>query len=501
MLDRAKARKEPWDVVVIGGGATGVGCVLDAASRGLDVLLLEAADFGKGTSGRSTKLIHGGVRYLAQGNIPLVREALRERHTLRSIAPHHVQVQEFVLPCYGTFEKFLYAAGLKLYSLLAGDRSFGTTRLLSRSETIARMPGLKRTGLKGGVLYHDGRFDDARLLIDMAVTAEEQRAVLLNYAPVRSIDRNEQGRAVGVTFEDLESGERIAVRARVVINAAGIFSTEVASLCGERKGPKLSFSQGVHVVFDQEVFQTNDALLIPKTRDGRVLFAIPWHDKVLAGTTDTPIKSPKLEPAALPGEVDLILETFSQYAANAPGRKDVRSVFAGVRPLVDPGNGEATKKMSRGHSISVTIPGLVSVTGGKWTTYRLMAEETVDLAVEDAGLSCSSCRTPELEILNREVSRDADAELLVEGFDYTPEDVVRAVREEMARSIDDVLARRTRLLLLDAKAAMASAPAVAAIMAEELGWSAEERVRKLEEFESIARNYFVSADQASGSEI
>ena len=508
MLESVKAHREPWDVVVIGGGATGVGCALDAASRGLSVLLLEAADFGKGTSGRSTKLIHGGVRYLAQGNIALVREALRERSILRLLAPGHVKPLDFLIPCYSTFEKFYYAAGLFAYTFLAGRRSFGMPRILSKPETLREIPGVMSEGLRGAVRYHDAKFDDTRFLIDLAVTASERGAVILNYAPVTSVAAGSDSESAALVFRDLESGAEHKAEARVIVNAAGVFCADVAGFCKGADQPELSFSRGAHLVFERDKLPSDAAMLIPKTPDGRVLFAIPWHGRVLAGTTDTPVGKAEPEPEASEEEIRLILNTFSSYLENPVSREDIRSVFAGIRPLVGSSGSEQTSTISREHFISVSARRFVTVTGGKWTTYRSMAEETIDRAIEEAGIESGPSRTEDVSIPDRRVAEvqeiiaanPALSAPLADGFEYSLADVVHAVRNEMARDPEDVLSRRTRLLLIDAEAALEALPKVTEIMALELGWSGEEKLRRSEEFRKTAMRYVVSeSDQSDRS--
>ena len=458
-----RAHGGPWDIVVIGGGATGTGIALDAASRGYATLLLEQSDFGKGTSSRSTKLIHGGVRYLAQGNLPLVMEALRERRILLRNAPHLVRLLPFVVPAYRWWELPFYGAGLKLYSLLALEQS----HLLSRRETLERLPGAQADGLRGGILYCDGQFDDARLLIHLALTAIEQGAVLLNYAPVFEASRG------GVRFRDAETGEEHAAEARIVINAAGPFADEVRRLADPKAAPILAPSQGIHIVLDRSFLPSESALLVPRTPDGRVMFAIPWHGHTLIGTTDTPVREAPLEPVAQESEIEFLLELAGRYLAKKPGRADIRSVFAGIRPLVG-GGGASSAALSRDHTIRLETSGILTIAGGKWTTYRRMAEDCVDRAAAVAGLPRRPCRTRELAI-----HRWTD--------DRPP--LVRAVRDEMARTVEDVLARRTRTLFLDARAAIAQAPDAARILAGELGRDAAWERKQVAAFEEVAGGY------------
>lgn len=484
-LQRIRERSEPWDIVVVGGGATGVGCALDAASRGLDVLLLEQHDLGKGTSSRSTKLVHGGVRYLRQANISLVREALKERGILLRNAPHVVHTQEFIVPCYGIWDKLFYGLGLKAYDLLAGRSSIGKSRILSRGKTLARLSGLKRKGLTGGVLYHDGQFDDTRLLIDMARTASSNGACIMNYARVSALTQGD-GHLTGVNFEDVESGETHTVSAKAVINASGAFCDTVRRLSASAAKPVVTFAQGAHIVLDRSFLPSNSAVMVPKTSDGRVLFCIPWHDHVLVGTTDTPVDSASLEPEALDAEIDFILETAGKYLAKRPTRTDIKSVFAGIRPLISQADVSNTAALSRSHEMFVDASGLITITGGKWTTYRRMAEDAVNEAVRIGGLNPAECTTATLRIENNVA---APGDQLHPELPYTDADVIRAVRDEIARTVEDVLARRTRALFLNAQAAIAIAPEVAAIMAVVLGQNDDWIKTQLADFQAVAEKY------------
>lgn len=485
ILKRIRKRTEPWDIIVIGGGATGVGCALDAVSRGYDVLLLEQHDFGKGTSSRSTKLIHGGVRYLRQGNISLVREALKERGILLRNAPQIVHAQEFIVLCYGLRQKLMYGIGLKLYDLLAGKYSIGRSRILSRHETLERLPALKSAGLTGGVLYHDGQFDDARLLIDMARTAGEKGACFINYARVTSFVK--RGTTIsGVEFEDVETGEMFAVAAKCVINATGAFCDAVRHLSDTSAQPVITFAQGSHIVLDRRFLRSDTAIMIPKTSDGRVLFCIPWHEHVLVGTTETPVNSASLEPEALDTEIDFILKTAGEYLTSRPTRGDILSVFAGIRPLVRRGDVKNTSSLSRSHEMFVDGSGLITITGGKWTTYRRMAEDAVNKAAIVGKLKAAHCITATLCI---ESTVTLIAEPLHPDLPYSSADVVQAVRSEMARTVEDVLARRTRALFLNARAAIEAAPRIAEIMAVELGRDQEWCAAEIERFTETATRY------------
>ncbi len=512
MWGRIEAHPNAWDMIVVGGGATGVGVAIDAASRGYEVLLLEQSDFGKGTSSRSTKLAHGGVRYLEKGDIGLVMEALKERGLLLQNAPHLVRDLAFVVPNYDWWEAPFYGLGLKLYELLAGKYGFGNSRILSREETLEHLPTLKTEGLRGGAVYYDGQFDDARLLIHMAATAYEQGAVLLNYVAVTGLTKDTQGFVNGVNARDVETGREFHAAAKVVINATGAFSDRLRLLAESGAAPMIAPSQGIHLVFDSAFLAGESAIMVPHTSDGRVLFAIPWHGHTLVGTTDTPIKAATLEPVAMEEEVDFILSTAGQYLVKAPTRDDVLSVFAGIRPLVRATNAATTAALSRDHVIHIDRSGLVSIMGGKWTTYRHMAEDCVDQAATLAQLPERACVTHQLHIHGfhsdakqlgalRVYGSDADeirklvegdgslGDLLHPALPYVKAEVVWAARREMARTVEDVLARRTRALFLNARAAIEMAPAVAALMASELGWDETAQARQVDAFRAVAANY------------
>jgi glycerol-3-phosphate dehydrogenase len=518
-LRRILDRDEPWDMVIVGGGATGVGIAVDAAARGYAVCLFEQSDFGKGTSSRSTKLVHGGVRYLRQGNVSLVMEALKERGILRQNAPHLVREVAFVVPNYVWWEAPFYGIGMKVYDLLAFRYRFGTSRRLGRDEVLALIPTLEPDGLRGGVVYHDGQFDDARLLINLAQTAEEQGAVLLNYAAVVGLTRDADGFADGVVVEDRESGRRHTARARCVINATGAFSDAVRWLDDPAAPPLIAPSQGVHVMLDRSFLAGDSAIMVPRTSDGRVLFAIPWHGHTLVGTTDTPVPAPSLEPVAQEHEIDFILETASRYLTRRPTRADVLSVFAGIRPLVKAPDAPSTAALSREHTIEVSKSGLLTIAGGKWTTYRKMAEDCVDHAATLARLDERPCATRTLRVHGYHANPEQFGELSYYGSDApglqelmnaAPElgrrldpalpvygaQVVWAVRHEMARTVDDVLARRTRALLLNARAAIAMAPAVARLVAAELGRDEAWQKEDVEQFTGMARRYLPTSGGA-----
>jgi len=512
MLASLGRRRGPWDIAIIGGGATGMGIAVDAASRGYSVVLLEQGDFGAGTSSRSTKLVHGGVRYLQQGNLSLVREGLRERSILRRNAPHLVTSLRLVIPAYEWWERPWYGAGLKLYDLLASRSDFGPSRLLSRAATLRLLPTMQPAGLRGGVLYHDGQFDDARLLIHLAWTAADRGAVLLNYAPVLGLTTNPAGTVDGILARDLESGRELRLPARVVINATGAFADAVRRLAAPGVDAMVAPSQGTHIVLSHEFLPGSTAIMVPRTRDGRVLFAIPWRGHTLIGTTDTPIPHPLVEPRPLAQEIDFLIDTIGRYLRQAPVRADVLSVFAGIRPLLGGQQARGTAELSRDYTIRVDRSGLVTTTGGKWTTYRRMAEDTIDRVASLGLLPAAPCVTTSLRIhgFDPDAARhgalclygadapaiaalSAEDPALAERFhrdlNFTGAEVIWAARHEMARTVGDVLARRGRALFLNARLAVDIAPRVAAIMAAELGHGAEWERSQVAAFTLLAQSY------------
>ena len=514
LIELGMGRREAWDMVVIGGGATGVGIAVDAASRGYDVLLLEQHDFGKGTSSRSTKLVHGGVRYLEQGNISLVMEALKERGLLRQNAPHLVHDLAFIVPSYTWWESPFYGFGLKVYNMLSGRYRFGPTSRLSRDEILQRLPTIKTEGLKGGVVYYDGQFDDSRLLINLVATAAEQGAILLNYVEVTGLRRDEDGFVNGVVARDRECQREFDVPARVVINATGAFCDRVRKMADPDAAELIAPSQGIHLVFDRSFLPSDSAIMVPHTPDGRVMFAIPWHNHTLVGTTDVAIRDTPIEPRATDEEIDFILETAGRYLERPPTRADILSVFAGIRPLVRAGDGKSTAALSRDHTIHIDSSGLLTIAGGKWTTYRNMAEDCVNQAATLAQLDDRPCVTRALPIHGSGSGTGVLGDLAMYGSDasaiqqiahdepdlatrlhaalpYLGAEVVWAVRHEMARTVEDVLARRTRALFLNARAAIEMSHRVAELMAKELDRDDAWKREQIEEFHQVATGYVV----------
>ena len=505
-----------WDFIIIGGGATGIGTAVEAASRGLKTLLLEQVDFSQGTSSRSTKLIHGGVRYLQQGNISLVMEALKERGILRRNAPHLVHDLPFIVPVYDWWEGPFYGIGLKLYDMLARKEAFGPSKMLSQEETIHCIPNIEQEGLRGGVIYHDGQFDDSRLSINLAQTAAEQGACMLNYFKVDKFSKT-SGLLKGIEAVDQENGKRYELKAKAIINATGVFSDSVRRLDEPECKSIISGSQGIHIVLDKSFLPGDTAIMVPRTDDGRVIFAIPWHNRLVVGTTDTPVDNFSIEPIALEEEIDFLLKHTAIYLKKDPTRKDILSVFAGLRPLVTSKDEESTAAISREHSIIISRSGLITIAGGKWTTYRKMAEDTVDQASIIAQVSPKKSKTTHLSIHGsqaRDISmhltenygsdaikieallkeKSSFREKLHPDFPFLVGEIIWTIREEMALKIDDFLSRRTRWLLLDARSCIAIAPKVAQIMAEELQkdkhWIDQEVLR----FNQLAKNYLLNGN-------
>ena len=501
-----------WDILVIGGGASGLGIALDAVTRGYSTLLVEQSDFAKGTPGRSTKLVHGGVRYLAQGNIKLVREASIERGLLRKNAPHLVKDQTFIVPVYSFWSRLKYTIGLKLYDRIAGSLGLGRSVYVSKTEAIEKLPGIKTKGLHGGVVYHDGQFDDARLALNLAQTIIENGGQAINYMKLTGLVKNDAGNITGAHVMNTEDGKIYTIKAKVVINATGVFVDDILQMDKPGSAKSICVSQGVHLVLDRNFLPGEHALMIPETSDGRVLFCVPWHGKLVVGTTDTPVEHASLEPVALEKEIEFILSTAAAYLAATPARKDVLSVFAGLRPLAAPqAGGQKTKEISRSHKIIVGQSKLFTIIGGKWTTYRKMGEDMLDRVEREMKWVPQKSRTASLRIhgfcesMNREdpfYFYGSDAGLLQKetgenswlstGLHIHGHQVVWAIRHEMARTVEDILSRRTRALLLDAREARRIAPQVAAIMAKELAEGEPWIINQLALFNELSEKYLLS---------
>lgn len=506
-----------YDFLIIGGGASGLGAAVDAASRGYQTLLLESVDFAKGTSSRSTKLIHGGIRYLAQGNYRLVMRALRERGLLSKNAQHLFKNQKFIIPYYSWWYGWYYMLGLKIYNLLAGSLGIGSIKRLSQIEIISKLPILIRERLLGGIIYHDGLFDDARLAINLAQTAIKSGATVMNHFKVINLLKDTSGKLFGVLAQDTETGKNYKIKSKVILNATGVFTNDIMTMNGKIKNSlKIIPSQGIHLVLDAKFLKSKDALMIPKTIDDRVLFMIPWYNKLLVGTTDTPVKVPILEPKALDKEIEFILETAKSYLSIKPTKEDVLSVFAGLRPLFAYKNNQKdTKEISRDHKIIISNSGLISIVGGKWTTYRYMAEELVNKAIKFHGLTFKPCKTKNLNIYgNINKKSQTKSHLYIYGsavenvldildqdisfnekihvnYDFKIGEIVWCIRNEMARTVEDILARRIRLLFIDARAALECAHTVAIVMAKELNKDSNWIQQQEQEFKEIAKKYIL----------
>lgn len=510
----------PWDVIVIGGGATGLGCAVDAASRGYRTLLLEQADFAKATSSRSTKLSHGGVRYLQQGNLALVLEALKERGRMLSNAPHLVRRQPFIIPAYARWEVPFYGAGLKLYDALSGASSFGRSEMLGAAKVHELLPTVKSKGLAGGVVYFDGQFDDARFCIALVRTLESLGGFALNYTRVTALIK-QKGIVSGVIVRDDEAGSNggaidIEISARVVINATGVFTDNVRTLDEPQAPSVVTVSQGSHFVLPATFLPGTHALMVPKTEDGRVLFAIPWHGAVVVGTTDEPVPKASLEPRALEVESAFLRHHIEVYFGRCPKPEEILSVWSGLRPLVRKEGAKKTAALSREHTVLVSAAHLVTITGGKWTTYRRMGEDAVDIAARTAGLPSHASATADLHLHGwtegATANSDPSVSVSVYGSDQSAIDelaatdsslsaplhphlpnrmaeVVWAARFEMARTVEDVLARRTRALFLDARAAIEAAPRIAACLARELGRDEAWQQSQVSNFKEVAAAY------------
>ena len=516
LIEQIADANKVWDVVVVGGGATGLGCAVDAAMRGFSVALFEQNDFAKCTSSRSTKLVHGGVRYLQKGDVALVREALHERGRLRRNAPHLVKNQVFLISNYSWWDNFLYTCGLTVYDMLSwGGLGLGRSYFIPKGKVKKHLPKINHDGLKGGVIYRDGQFDDARLAVNLAQTTVDHGGCPINQMTVKSMLHDEQGKAAGVVVVDNETGKEYSVKAKAVINAAGCFVDDIMKMDSDSHTKMVVPSQGVHIVLDMKFLESDYAIMVPKTSDGRVLFAVPWHGRVVVGTTDIVRETAEMEPRPLEEEIDFILNTAALYMNPAPTRKDILSVFAGQRPLAAPKKeGKSTKEISRSHKVLVSENNLITITGGKWTTHRRMAEDTIDKAIALGLLPKAKCQTynykvhgwrpnPNLDDHMYVYGSDQDAiealakeniafgEKLSEKFDYTVAEVVWAVREEMARNVDDVLARRVRMLYVDAREASAVAPKVAAVMAAELGHDQKWIDEQVAAFQEIASHYYL----------
>lgn len=462
-LDRLASEKN-WDILIIGGGATGLGAALDAASRGHRTVVLEQGDFAQGTSSRSTKLVHGGVRYLKQGNLSLVKGALRERGLLFQNAPHLVKPLSFIIPSQHWWEGPYFATGLKFYDWLAGDLGIEKTKLLGKEAALEAIPTLRSKNLNGGVQYWDGQFDDARLAIDFATTIWQQGGLALNYVKVNEL-KKENGRISGAICVDSRNGKSFEIKAKCIINATGVFSDTIRKLDNESALKIIKASQGAHIVLDREMLPMNSALIVPKTTDGRVLFAIPWHNRIIVGTTDTPVDTIEQDPQPFPEEIGFIVENAQNYLDITIKHEDIKSVYAGLRPLVSLKSGKgSTAQLSRDHHIEISKSGLVSIAGGKWTTYRKMGEDVVNRAEISADLELKECVTKNLAIATSQPSPEGN--LVHPNLPYSLNQIEASIEMEMPLTLEDILSRRTRFQVLDSNAAKEIAPSIANLMVE-----------------------------------
>ena len=516
MLSRIQEKDMMWDLIIIGGGATGLGSAIEAASRGYKILLMEQGDFGQGTSSRSTKLIHGGVRYLQQGNVSLVLESLKERGLLLKNAPHLVHNVPFVVPIYDWWESPFYGIGLKLYDVLAGKHGFGKSKILSKEKTLELLPTVETEGLRGGVIYHDGQFDDARLAVNLAQTAIRQGGTLINYMKVTDFTKRADI-IRSVIARDLENEEEYELKGKAIINATGVFTDSIRRLDDPGAKAMINASQGAHIVLDKSFLPGDTAVMVPHTDDGRVIFAIPWYNRVIVGTTETPIRKIESEPRPQAEEIDFLLSQVARYLTKDPVVEDILSAFAGLRPLVSFGPNENTAAISRDHTVHISSSGLITITGGKWTTYRKMAEDTIDQAAILAQLDPTPSATESLQIHGYHKNADIFGRLEFYGSDAPSiEDLIRknkkyklpltdalpnrtgevvwAVRHEMARTAEDYLARRTRLLILDAKASLEAAPKVIDIIAKELKRKRSWKKKQLKDYKNLVKGYLVGSN-------
>ncbi len=477
-------QEEEWDVCIIGGGATGLGIALEAAASGLRTALIEGRDFASGSSSRSTKLVHGGVRYLEQGKMSLVSEALKERDRLMTNAAGHVDDFGFLIPVKRQWARFYYGIGLRLYDLLAGSHRWGRTEWVGKREITNRLPHLAELGFIGAWRYRDGRFNDAELALGLAKTAAQHGAILANHCRAEGFIK-EKGLVAGVHIQDVLTGEKFQLSAKVVVNACGPYSDAICRMDDPEHEDELRPSQGIHLVFDAEILKGGDALLIPKTDDGRVLFAVPWLGKVLVGTTDTPVNRIDMEPLAMEEEVAFVLDHANRFLGLQLKREDIRSVFAGLRPLIQ-GRRENTAKLSRSHEVGASPSGLVNVRGGKWTTYRKMAEDTVRFFKKECGLEFEPADTA---VLALDMTNTQPRGMHPKDESELASAVTLAVEEEMCMTTEDFLARRYRTLFLDAKNARSSAVLVSELLSQNHGLNAEWAQRQSLDFQNLAQHY------------
>lgn len=504
-----------YDVLVIGGGATGLGAAVDSATRGYRAILVTSGDFAHATSSRSTKLIHGGVRYLQRADIKLVREALYERGLLVRNAPHLVHDLRFLIPAYAWWQLAYYGAGLKAYDLLAGKQNLTPSRMVGRAGALAMVSNIRANGLRGGVAYSDAQFNDARLALALARTAHGHGAVLANYVKVTRLLKA-GSRVHGAVVVDQETGSEHTIRAKVVLNATGIYIDRIRQMDDPDADPIMVFSRGSHIVLDRTFLPGDTALLVPRTVDRRVIFIVPWERRTLVGTTDVPVDRPEMEPVPSEEEIVFLLDHAAAYLNHAPCREDVLAAFAGLRPLVRR-NAASTAQLSRDHTLLVSESGLVTITGGKWTTYRCMAEDAVTRAAQVGGLPPQPCRTADLRLAGADATDGrwkefgaAEADIVEyerryagpihANLPYSMAMAAYVIDREMTVNLDDVLSRRLRALLLDAAASVEAAPRVASLMAELHGHNDAWVERQLERYGALTSRYVLTDQIALSGE-
>ena len=508
-IKKLSEKEIKWDIIIIGGGASGLGAAVDSASRGFKTLLVEKSDFAKGTSSRSTKLIHGGVRYLQNGDISLVIEALKERGVLKKNAPHLIKKISFIIPSYNWWSNSFYGIGLKIYDMMAGKLGLGKSTILNKEETLKLIPNVKKKDLIGGVIYHDGQFDDSRMAISLAITAEKKGATLLNYFEVTNIKKKNK-LINGIIVRNKINNKIYEIEGKVIINATGVFSDEIIKMDSVNRKKMIKPSQGVHIVLDQKFLKSQHAILIPHTSDGRVLFAVPWNNYVILGTTETQLNQIIDEPVALKEEIEFILKNARKFMADKPTKEDIKSVFAGLRPLAADSDEKNTKEISRHHKIYVSESGLVSILGGKWTTYRKIAEDAINTSISIGGFEEIKCITENLQIHGHESNPDWDDPLHVYGKDaksirklnlkkgnkslsnhlyISPNQIIWSLKNEMAIKLEDILARRTRCLFLNVKETIKIAPKVLDIMTKYLKKDNNWKKREFSNFMKISKSY------------
>jgi glycerol-3-phosphate dehydrogenase len=541
--DLQRLQKETFDICIIGGGASGAGCALDAALRGFKVALIEKNDFAAETSSKSTKLIHGGVRYLEQAfknldfaQLKQVRHGLEERQIVLQNAPHLARPLPLLTPVFSWWEGLYFSIGLRMYDFFAKGDSLPKSRWLSKKETMLRMPSLDAKKLHSAVLYFDGQLDDARYCLGLAHAAAEAGVAVANHLQLIDFEKDNSGKLEGaVVTSTLDNGVEppFSIKAKLFINCTGAMADHIRLKANPTLSRRIRPSKGVHVVLPYEVLKSDDAMLIPKTSDGRVVFAIPFEGQLLLGTTDTDYTQLENEPLLEEKEVEFLLDTLAPYLAKRPDKSQVKAGFGGLRPLLAASESDSTKKLVRDHEVEYDeSSNLLSLLGGKWTTYRYMAKETIDKAGELLGAE-RPCLTADHVLVGGEdfafedwkiiqtvyrLAKDIAKHLirkygsrahkvarltqenivwsqrLVEKFPFIQAEVIYQVREEMACTLRDVLARRMRLEIMDWEATQEAVPVVANLMAQELGWTQAHKQKQIDEYLQLVQSFIKSAE-------